>query len=215
MSYPAAEQLPPVPVLVTPRVHEQAAGEGITMLPVDPAELHHAYDDTRRTDLQGGSAITIGASKRVGGDKPAEAVLDGMYIGGGPRGKGEPGSKGAVSDDHTIHLQIETGKPITEADIAQRLAETLSVPARMRNTVRRGLGALALAGGTLAEVVSYAKYAADNDPASGSWRTWMVGGAVALVVGGGAIVDSVFKGRRINNGEARAAQRTPIRIHRK
>jgi hypothetical protein len=200
------------PVLVTPRVNEQAAAQEISMIYAEEGTLNQVYDDTGRTEFQNNSAITIGASKRFGGDKPADAVLDGQYIGGGPRGKGERGDKGSVDAAHTIHLQIEDGKQITEADLAERLAETLLVPARNRRTWHSALGVGGLLAGTLFEATSYVIYNAnDGEFTPGTWA-WMASGAVALVGGAVEVGRGIVQGRRINAARRAAVVRRPIHL---
>lgn len=202
----------PTPVLVTPHVNNLAAGQEISMIYADGATLNQVYDDTGRTEFKDNSAITIGASKRFGGDKPEEAVLDGQYIGAGPLGKGERGSTGTIDAAHTIHLQIDGSKQITESDLAERLTETLLVPARMRRTIHSAIGAASLATGTLLETVGYAAYTAnEGEFTPGTWA-WVVAGSVALVAGGVETMRGITHGRRINAARRAAVVRRPLRV---
>ncbi|HEV7454836.1 MAG TPA: hypothetical protein VGO07_06275 [Candidatus Saccharimonadales bacterium] len=208
-----AEISTPIPIQVTARVEAQAAREDIRAFDVDPTEFTAVLNDTGRTDITPDTAAyTIGASKPFGGDSPQGPLFEGGYIGSRKPEPAQPGSIG--QDRHVIHLQVDHTKPITEVDLAQRTAETLLVPARMRNTVRRALGGLSLAAGGLVEVVAFAKYWADNGEFTPGTLAWMTSGAIAMVGGGVAIANGHKRARQINTAEQRAAARTPIKIQR-
>jgi hypothetical protein len=199
-----------IPIQVTEGVEAQATNQGIQSFEVDPVEFAAVLDDTGRSDITPDTAaFTIGATKTFGGDSPKEALFDGNYIGGRKPKHAQPSS---LEGKQVIHLQVDHRKPITQADLARRTAETLLVPARMRNTVRRALGGLSIAGGSLAEVVAFAKYWTDNGDFTPGTVAWMTGGAVALVGGGVAIANGHRRARQINTAEQRAAARTPIEI---
>jgi hypothetical protein len=202
----------PVPVLITPHFQEVAAAQGIHMVTADGDVLNQVYDDTRRPELKDASAITIGASRTIGGDKPSEATLDGAYIAGGPRGTGEAGNKGGVDDAHTVHLQVDHKKPITTVGLTEQLTETLLVPARMRRTITSGIGTLCVAASALSETTSYAIYNAHDGHFTPGSLAWMAGGAVALVGGAVELGRGIVQGRRINAARAAAMQRRPFRL---
>jgi hypothetical protein len=202
----------PIPLQVSQRFEDVAAGQGVVAFDIDPVELAAAVEDSGEVERYGQNAgVLIGASKPFGGDDLTAQLFDGRDI-----GHYIPVSSTALGPDKSvIKLQVHPHRQITEADLAQRVAETILAPARGRNSLyNRGLmGLLGLGSGTLLSTVAYIDHI--NQPetsVSPSTWAWLGAAGVALATSIVGFTRGFRQGNRINNAEQRAAQRTPITV---
>lgn len=174
---------------VTARTYNVATDQHITGFEPNPEDMAKLLEVTGRSgDLSVDSlATTIGSGVGWQLEAPDTPLYDGSIVG---KGRAEPLT---IPDDHTvIRLNIPRKYPITEAEIARRMAAQLLAPARRTNNYARQLpGALAGGTGLVTASLAGAAWWAERQPEV----SWSLTGTAGALIAGGIILLREYRDR--------------------